>query len=1578
MSDIPTVANVGGDTVTYVEGGAPVRIDAGGDALVASQAGFDGATLRVEILANAAAGEDVLGIDPAQGILLQDGSIFVDGLLVGAVSGGTGAPGAALSILFNSAADSASVSRIVQALTYADSNQAAPSAATRTVSISLTDAQGAVASADAFVNVQPVNDAPLLTESSTTPATIYSEPISGTKTVAADLGVTLSDPDSAGFSTAVVRIVDNYRPGEDSLRFQVISPSQYAAFYGDIQAVDNGDGSVSLSSAGAATRIQWQNALRSVHYSNSAQDPDQSVRTIEFVINDGHDQSNALTRSLQVVANNDAPAGVDTNTTILEDSRTILSLAHFGFSDPDGDAFAGIFVDFVTQGTIWYDADGSGPGAAVAMTGYPAHFTAEDLALGRVALVPLADLSGPASVKIGFRVQDDGGTSGSGRDTDQTSNSAWFHINWVPDTADDSVELVRNSGANRLDLLANDSFENAGRAITAVGAAKHGTVTINNAGTTADKSDDYVVYTPATGYYGADSFTYTVTSAGTTETATVTINVIAAEAPVVTAPAALSLGEDMSHDFGSAFRVADVNSPSLTVSLSAARGSLTLSGTSGLTFSAGDGAGDSAMSFTGSIAAINAALQGLDYAPFADYYGADLISFSATDGTYSDSAAVGVDIVSDGLIDVLPPGWSLGEASPVNDAPSGPYRPEIAPLASGGYVLVYWDSRFSSAGSGGYPLRGQVYSADGDKIGGEFEVATVQNGNMRSYTVAGLESGGFVVFVNDYRDLSAAEPNTELYAQMFDPSGIALGGQFQVNSTLPGSQGSLSAVGLPTGGFVVAWDLWGTGPGTPAYQVKAQLFGADGQRLGGEITIPSIGSGYRNHPEIAALGDGGFVLTWMDDTGSGTDPQGGYAIFGQRFGSNGATIGDAFQVNTTTEGTQQAQSVTGLASGGFVVTWLDSGHVGLPGQLSSIRGQLYDSSGAKIGGEFLIAGPLEGGFGEPRVTALDDGGFFVAWTDRTGFGGDSSATSIHGQFYDSSGAKAGGEFLVNQNTAGDQWMPVVAGLAGGGIAIGYGDFGHDTVSTFSTIWSRILSAPKSIANADSAATMENVAIVNAGLFGNDVAPAGGTLKVATVNGSASAVGSQILLASGARLTVRADGSYDYDPAGKFNTLIAAGGPTGAVNTSATDIFSYGLVGGGTATVTITINGLASAGDRLDGGTGADSITGTGGSDLFSLRAGGDDVVNGAGGNDVFLFGAALTSADSVDGGAGTDQVAIQGDYSGGLTLGAGFTSIESFAILPGSDARFGDTAGNYYDYVLTTLDSNVAAGVMMVVDANRLRAGEDFTFNGSAESDGSFFLYGGRGSDTLLGGAKNDTFYFGEGGQFGATDHVDGGSGGTDQLGLRGSYTIAFGADQLTSIESIGLVSAQDTRFGALGSSYNYNLTMNDGNLAAGVRMTVDAAPLRPGETFTFDGSAELDGWFRIFGGQGMDSIKGGQGNDLITGGTGGDNLWGGGGNDVFIYRTVADSPGTARDTIHDFGSGDLINLSQIDAVSGGGNDAFTFIGSNAFGNHAGELRATFADGDWTVQGDVNGDGIADIEFVVSSDHPIVGTDFIL
>jgi Ca2+-binding RTX toxin-like protein len=294
----------------------------------------------------------------------------------------------------------------------------------------------------------------------------------------------------------------------------------------------------------------------------------------------------------------------------------------------------------------------------------------------------------------------------------------------------------------------------------------------------------------------------------------------------------------------------------------------------------------------------------------------------------------------------------------------------------------------------------------------------------------------------------------------------------------------------------------------------------------------------------------------------------------------------------------------------------------------------------------------------------------------------------------------------------------------------------------------------------------------------------------------------------------------------------------------------------------------------------------------------------------------------------------------------------------------------------------VAAGVQMVIDANRLRMGEDFTFNGSAETDGSFFIYGGSGTDNFTGGAKNDVFLFGAQGQWGSSDVLSGG-GGIDQLALRGDYTITFGATQLTSIEQIAVVSAYDTRFGNLGASYDYDLTLNDGNVA-GIQMTVDASLLRSDETLKFNGSAEDDGSFRVFGGAGIDLIQGSQNGDIIVGRGRGDTLYGNGGNDIFRYDSVNDSNSTERDGIQDFNPGDLIDLSRIDAnILVDGDQAFNFIGNAAFSSTAGELRfenISIGGPIWLVQGDIDGNGMSDFEviLVISPADPITASDFVL
>ena len=108
--------------------------------------------------------------------------------------------------------------------------------------------------------------------------------------------------------------------------------------------------------------------------------------------------------------------------------------------------------------------------------------------------------------------------------------------------------------------------------------------------------------------------------------------------------------------------------------------------------------------------------------------------------------------------------------------------------------------------------------------------------------------------------------------------------------------------------------------------------------------------------------------------------------------------------------------------------------------------------------------------------------------------------------------------------------------------------------------------------------------------------------------------------------------------------------------------------------------------------------GTSGEDSFLLQAGGDDTASGGDGDDGFYFGAALTSADAVDGGNGKDTLALQGDYTAGLTLGD-IRNVEVMLLLSGSDTSFGETGANRYGYDITTNDANIAAGQTLTVIA---------------------------------------------------------------------------------------------------------------------------------------------------------------------------------------------------------------------------------------------------------------------------------------
>ena len=177
-----------------------------------------------------------------------------------------------------------------------------------------------------------------------------------------------------------------------------------------------------------------------------------------------------------------------------------------------------------------------------------------------------------------------------------------------------------------------------------------------------------------------------------------------------------------------------------------------------------------------------------------------------------------------------------------------------------------------------------------------------------------------------------------------------------------------------------------------------------------------------------------------------------------------------------------------------------------------------------------------------------------------------------------------------------------------------------------------------------------------GVLNNDSDPENGTLTVVEVNGAGGSVGSQITLASGALLTLNADGSFDYDTNSAFDGL--------AAGDSATDSFDYTVSDPGgetdTATVTITITGAANTAPSVtNSGTALAYVENDG---AVTVDAGlivtDADSIDLAGAT-VQILGGFASSEDSL---AFVDQGGINGSYdadSGVLTL-TGTASVANY------------------------------------------------------------------------------------------------------------------------------------------------------------------------------------------------------------------------------------------------------------------------------------------------------------------------------
>ncbi|ANV99328.1 hypothetical protein [Bradyrhizobium icense] len=426
--------------------------------------------------------------------------------------------------------------------------------------------------------------------------------------------------------------------------------------------------------------------------------------------------------------------------------------------------------------------------------------------------------------------------------------------------------------------------------------------------------------------------------------------------------------------------------------------------------------------------------------------------------------------------------------------------PQITTLSNGGFVVTWMDFSWGVGGAtgdaSGGAIKAQVFAADGSPLGTEILVNSATVNDQQNPRITALSNGGFVVTWEDFsQGIGGATGDTSsiaVKAQVFTATGVPVGSEILVNTATLHEQNHQQITSLSNGGFVVTWGDFSMGQGgatgdASGGAIKAQIFTADGNPLGTEILVNSETLGHQDQPRITPLSNGGFVVTWGGFDGSET------AVKAQVFTATGGPVGSEILVNTATAGLQSDSEITSLSSGGFVVTWTDTGDAsgvagkaqvftadgtpigseilvatgsssnvvtslsnggfvvtwvgGSTGNPSStaVKVQVFTATGAPVGSEILVNTAISPDQIHQRITSLSNGGFVVTWEDFTGLGGatgDASGAAIRAQVFTADGNPLGTEILVNTATANDQGGPQITTLSNGGFVVTWMDFSH--------------------------------------------------------------------------------------------------------------------------------------------------------------------------------------------------------------------------------------------------------------------------------------------------------------------------------------------------------------------------------------------------------------------------------------------------------------------------------------------------------------------------------------------------------
>ncbi len=387
VNDAPVlVVNAG--PVLFAESGPAIVLDGAAvvsdpelDALNANNGNYAGATLTIARNGGANADDVFSGTGTLSAALTQGGTFAIGATTVGTVttnSGGT------LLLTFNANATSALVDSVLQQIGYSNANNNPP--ASVTIDWSFNDGNaGAQGSGGALadtgsvtVNITTANDAPVFTNLGG--AVGFTE---NGAAVVLDSNALLSDPelDATNWSGATLQLsrngganADDVFSGTGTLSATLTQGGTFAIGATTVGTVTtNSGGTLLLTFNGNATAALVDSVLQQIAYSNTNDNPPASVQ-IDYLVNDqnlgAQGAGGALTDSgsvtVNITATNDAPVftGLGGAVGFTEDGAAVVLDNDATLSDPELDAtnWSGATLRLVRNGGANADDVFSGTG----------------------------------------------------------------------------------------------------------------------------------------------------------------------------------------------------------------------------------------------------------------------------------------------------------------------------------------------------------------------------------------------------------------------------------------------------------------------------------------------------------------------------------------------------------------------------------------------------------------------------------------------------------------------------------------------------------------------------------------------------------------------------------------------------------------------------------------------------------------------------------------------------------------------------------------------------------------------------------------------------------------------------------------------------------------------------------------------------------------------------------------------------------------------------------------------------------------------------------------------------------------